>query len=406
MFMIRQAIISSGVIYHQYLTQPGQPLADFEVLDLADLARIDLNVYGVVLVPRSTDGDILRARRYQFARYLDQGGVLLAFGELWANWFPGCNWQAECAADIQEPVIVGDNPLLAGFSARALHWHPVNERWCCHGHLQAPPGVEVLVQNARGDAWLYIDRATTNGVILASSNLDPDTHTYHGHEIAKILLERMITWAQDEATEIKNRRGQQIKKIAGLYSGVHFQKMFYQDAEFGPHFAILPGWELASVNLYDFSALWIPRESNQNELLKNRKKLVNYLHAGGTLICFDEISQPWLPAGQWSQRPANLEQIRIANHPLVAQLRPHQVRWHSHGTYATYPNVDILLDDQRGGVLLFLDEKTFSGRLLAGTLDPDCHAGYGSEITRPLLRAILAWLRQPETEPVEVAVAV
>jgi len=396
--MIRQAVISGGVAYHYHLTKPGQPLAGFEVIDLAELAQVDLNTFDVVIVPRSTDGEMLRARRYQFTRYLDNRGVLLAFGELWANWFPGCNWQAECAEDLAQPVIAGDHPLVAGFSSRVLHWHPSLERWCCHGHLTAPPEAEVVVQNTRGDAWLYIDRTTTNGVILASTNLDPDTHTYHDHEIARMLLERMVVWAQAEAAQAHIRQQRRVKKIAGLYSGVYFQRSFYQNPEFAGQFAILPIWELAGANLHDFAALWIPRESNQNILRQNRQKLLQYLQTGGTIICFDEVSQPWLPVGTWTHRPVKLSTVRVENHPLVAQLTPDQVRWHSHGAYQVDDNADILIHDDHGGVMLFLDERTFPGKLLAGTLDPDCHAGFGTEITRPLLRAILAWIKTTQFE--------
>ena len=70
------------------------------------------------------------------------------------------------------------------------------------------------------------------------------------------------------------------------------------------------------------------------------------------------------------------------------------MRWHSHGAYDAYPNADVLVDDGADGVMLFLDERSFPGKLLAGTLDPDCHAGFGTETTRPLLRAILAWVRR------------
>ena len=396
--MIRQAVISGGVAYHYNLTQPGQPLDGFEVIDLAHLAQVDLNAFDVVVVPRSTDGEMLHARRYQIARYLDNGGVLLAFGELWANWFPGCNWQAECTEDLEEPVIVGNHPLVAGFSPRVLHWHPSIERWCCHGHLIAPSEAEVIVQNAHGDAWLYIDRTTTKGVILASTNLDPDTHTYHGHEIAKILLERMVAWAQTEAEQIHVCRQSRVKKIAGLYSGVYFQQSFYENPEFESRFAILPVLELPGANLHDFAALWIPRESNQNMLLQNRQKLLQYLQEGGTIICFDEVSQPWLPVGTWTHRPVKLSTVCVENHPIVAHLTPSQVRWHSHGAYQAYDNADILIHDDQGGVMLFLDERSFFGKLLAGTLDPDCHAGFGTEITRPLLRAILEWVKTIQLE--------
>ena len=64
--MIRQAFISNGVAYHHGIVQPGQPLADFEVVDLGRLADVDLNAYDLIVVPRSADGESLRARRYQF----------------------------------------------------------------------------------------------------------------------------------------------------------------------------------------------------------------------------------------------------------------------------------------------------------------------------------------------------
>ena len=47
-------------------------------------------------------------------------------------------------------------------------------------------------------------------------------------------------------------------------------------------------------------------------------------------------------------------------------------------------------------VEVWVDEASFAGTLLAGTIDPDCHAGFGSQRTRPLLRALLAWVGQPE----------
>lgn len=391
--MIRKAVITGGVAYHHGLTQHGEVLGDFEVIDVGRMASVEINDFDLLVVPRSTDGDALYARRYQIARFLDQGGVLIALGELWANWFPGCRWEEECPEDTLEPVIVANHPLTAGFSASDLHWHPSRERWCCHGHLVAPPGADVLVGNARGDAWLYVDRATTNGVIVASTNLDPDTHTFHGKAIARRFFGRLLAWASAEAAANHRRPARERRKIAGLYSGVHFQRAFYEDPEFRESFVILPVWELDATRLDDYAALWIPRESNQGALMRNRAKLARYLQAGGTIVCWDEVNQPWLPAGQWELKHANLDTIRLAPHPMLAPLTVDQVRWHSHGVYRAYDNAQVLIDDGQGGVMLFLDERTFSGRLLAGTMDPDCHAGFGNEATRPLLRAILSWIK-------------
>lgn len=80
-------------------------------------------------------------------------------------------------------------------------------------------------------------------------------------------------------------------------------------------------------------------------------------------------------------------------HFEVLDLGPEQVGWHSHGAYEAYPEADVLVHDGQGCVMLFLDERSYVGKLLVGTMDPDCHAGFGTETTRPLLRAILAWVR-------------
>ncbi len=403
--MLRKAFLSSGVSYHYDLVQVGGLLADFEVIDLGQLEQVNLNEYSLILVPRSADGEVLQARRYQIARFLDHGGVLIALGELWANWFPGCAWQGECHEDTLEPVVTSDHPLVAGYTSHDLHWHPAKERWCCHGHLAAPPQAEVLVRNTHGDAWLYIDRHSTNGVILASSNLDPDTHLFHGQAVAGNFFTRLLAWATQEAERAEDRRRRVPQRIAGLYSGVHFHRAFYEDREFAPQFAVLPVWELAATDLHDYAALWVPRESNQAALVRNRAKLHDYLQEGGTLVCFDEVNQPWLPAGQWSPRHLDVANVRLGAHSAVAGLTTDQVRWHSHGAYAPYPNAEILVDDGADGVILFVDRRSFPGTLLAGTLDPDCHAGFGTETTRPLLRSLLAWLRDKERTGVDAGAA-
>lgn len=156
---------------------------------------------------------------------------------------------------------------------------------------------------------------------------------------------------------------------------------------------MLPVWELEATNLHGYAALWIPRESNQRELVHNRAKLLEYLRGGGTIICFDEVNQPCLPVGSWSLAHVRIESAGVASHPMVAHLSPEHVNWHSHGAYEAYPNADVLVDDSEGHVMLFLDERSFEGTLLVGTMDPDCHVGFGAEVTRPLLRAILTWVR-------------
>jgi hypothetical protein len=394
---MRKAIVTAGVSYHDALTQPGQPLSEFERLDVHSLGEVELVAFDLVIVPRSVSCDALWLRRHQFARFLDGGGVLVVFGEAWTNWFPGCRWERESAADLLAPVL-SLHPLLHGVAAEALHWHGKGPNWCNHRHLLAPPNAEVVVANADGDAWLYVDRITTKGVILAATNLDLDTHAFHGNAAARTLLVRLLTFAESEVTRSRS----QADKIGYLYSGVHFQRGFVDDAEFGPRLAVLPVEELAGADLSRYPAVWVPRESNQAMLVRYRDKLTNYLSGGGTLVSFEEINQPWFPGADWVQCHIDTSGLELSGHPLLSGLTLDDVRWHGHGAFVPPHHATELIwtcdtTIDRHLALLYLDEHTFApGRLLAGTLDPDCHVGYGSDAPRALLRNLFAWARAPQ----------
>jgi hypothetical protein len=263
----------------------------------------------------------------------------------------------------------------------------------------------VLAANRRGDAWMYLDRATTNGVILAASNLDLDTHAFHWNDTARRLLQRVLAWAEGEAAGAVERARRAPPKIAGLFSGVHFQRGFYADAEFGPHFAVVPAEELGVLDLGHFAALWVPRESNQAALLRHRDAIEAYLLGGGALVTTEEINQPWLRHAHWEHRKVDPRSLTVATHPLVQGLTVDHEWWHAHGAYAPPPDAVTLIQEADGGAVLYLDERSYApGRVLAGTLDPDCHVGYGSDVPRPLLRAMLRWALAWTREPVASAV--
>jgi len=348
---VRKAIATAGGSYHHALTQPGQLLSDFRALDVHALTEVDLAEYDLVVVPRSVSGDVLWVRRHQFERFLDAGGVLLASGEAWTNWFAGCHWEAECPEDLLPPVL-SDHPLLRNITPEALHWHGKGPRWCNQGHLLPPCGAEVQVANTRGDAWLYVNRSNTNGVIMAATNLDLDTHVFHGNATARELLQRILAWAEGEASRGFERRAQARPKIAFLYSGVHFQRAFCEDVEFAPRLAVVPVEELAGIDLSRYPAVWVPRESNQALLVHYRSRLESYLATGGILVTFEEVNQPWLPGAIWRQRHVNAAKFSLAEHPLVSGLSLEDVRWHAHGAFDPPSGTTTLISEEDGGAVL------------------------------------------------------
>jgi hypothetical protein len=157
------------------------------------------------------------------------------------------------------------------------------------------------------------------------------------------------------------------KKIAGLYSGIYAQWAFYQDPEFGLRFALLPVWELATANLDDYLALWIPPESNQLILMRHREQFLAYLEAGGIIVCFEGANHAWLPEQGCQLQPLHLESLQ----PPLAPQRG---------------------ESDLAGISLSLDERSYRGKLLVGTIAPPGQVDFKAEATRPLLRAMLAWL--------------
>lgn len=387
---MRGVIVHGGGAAHDAL---AAYLETFRTVPLADLAAFDLEPYDVVVVPRSCEPDALYARRHQFARFLGRGGIVVAFGESPRPWLPGLRWMPESLDDVRRPPRVHPHPLLDGIDADELWWHR-DERWCQHGHLLAPAGAEPLVSNAAGDAWAYVDRATTRGTILVSANLDIDTHLFHGSGVARRLMERFVRWLEEQVASDAARRARPSERIVYLLSGANFQLRFAEER--AATFAAVPAVELAALELADCRALWVPRESDQVALEAAASRIEVYVRAGGTLLAFEEATRPWLPGASWTTAKVDITTLeRATTHPIARAVPELSRPWHAHGLLRVPPDATVLLRDPASGLAALATWSFGSGRVLAGTLDPDAHAGYGSRLGDDLLAAIIEWVAAP-----------
>ncbi len=388
---MRGAVIHAGGAAHDALARFLG--TGFLPVPLGSLAATDLESFDAVVVPRSVDAEALWVRRHQFARFLDRGGVLVVFGEVWTNWLPGARWEPEAPEDVREPPVVHAHPLVAGVAPGELWWHREHERWCCHGHVRAPAGTELVVTNARGAGWYYVDRVSTRGTIVVASNLDLDTHLYHGSEIARRLLERLLAWLADELARSAALRARTSDRIAYLYSGVHFQRGFFE-SEFRDALAVVPAAELAALDLGDYPALWVPRESDQQALAASAERIAACVRRGGTLVVLEEMTGSWLPVASWEPRRVDARALARADHRLVRALPPLERPWHAHGLLRVPAEAERLVWDPATGEAALACWRVGEGRILAGTIDADAHAGYGSVLPLAFLRELVAWARE------------
>lgn len=393
---MKGAFIDAGGAAQRALSAPGQPFSRLQTVELERLAATNLEGFDLVVVPRSCDGDALYARRHQFSRFLDRGGVLIAIGELWTNWLPGTRWEPESPEDTRPPALVAPHELVDELGAEDLWWHKDPGGWCCHGHVRVADGVETLVATPDGGSWLHVDRVSTRGSIVVASNLDLDTHAYNGSEIARTLLERLMAWAEGEVKANAARRRTRSDRIAGYFSGVFFQQGFFSARE---QFAIVPSPEFSALDLEAYPALWIPRESDQRTLEANAGRIASYLEGGGKVVALESIDRPWLHGASWEARTVDLGRTRRADHPLVRALGKLERPWHAHGALRVPPDAEVLLSEPEGGVLL-ATYPVGKGEVLISTIDPDSHAGYGSSIPDAFIDEIVAWTRSSVPLPV------
>ena len=199
-------------------------------------------------------------------------------------------------------------------------------------------------------------------------------------------------------------------RIGAIYSGSKWQYDLFTSEKYRPFISdILYVCNLPTTDLSLFDVLIVPRESNQEALLKIRQKLIQFLNKGKLLISFGEVTRPWLPYCIWEGHYPRFrykeldkcdrgrlvtEPYRILDlkHPLFRNLEIEDLQWHFHGVFHAPKNVQVLLKYGENSDIIYLDSSNFRGKILATTLDPDVHAGYGViKKTQKFLDNVLKW---------------
>jgi len=185
-------------------------------------------------------------------------------------------------------------------------------------------------------------------------------------------------------------------KIGAIYSGNFFQHRIFNMEEFRTILKILPACDLPRFDLSKFDALLMAREGNQEVLLANKRKLVRFLDGGGRIISFGEVVNKWLPLCDWRDERIDANTFKIVDetYPLFREISLDDLKWHPrtvHGIFVLYENARPLITGENNYGIMYLDEKSFKGEILATVLDPLCHAGYGLERPMKILKNIIHW---------------
>lgn len=150
-----------------------------ESLDMYELPSANLEPYIALMITGNVDQELLYRERAVIRDFLDSGKVVVFSGHLLHPWLPGAGTfvpkEIRSFRDY-EIRIVKPHPIFEGVEAEDLTLRRGVAGFFARGHNPPPEGAEVLLELADGEPIVYVDRRSTNGIILAHSGYDLLAH--------------------------------------------------------------------------------------------------------------------------------------------------------------------------------------------------------------------------------------
>lgn len=208
---MRAAILYSGISYqHFFLERDGGKYGGrFEkIIYLPDLKNTDLNQFDYIIVPTRLNQNILMENKEKFADYLQNGGHIIAFGEMPKPWLSAVKWKfyptnfywwVNRGADLPLYPASEDHELFRYITVNDAKWH-------YHGVYLPPSEAEPILVNELGEAIIYVDHASYKGNLYLTT-LDPDYHLGQGF-IPKTekFLDGFLKWAESDMTKYQTEK--------------------------------------------------------------------------------------------------------------------------------------------------------------------------------------------------------
>ncbi|MEY7850630.1 hypothetical protein AB7C87_15690 [Natrarchaeobius sp. A-rgal3] len=198
-----------------------------------------------------------------------------------------------------------------------------------------------------------------------------------------------------------------MRTLATLYSGSAPQRRTFVESEYARFFdEVLPLRKLAETDLSAFDGLFVPSRLHIGELTARAPQLRSFLDDGGTIATFGQQPEPWLPDLEWTYRPTNFwwwlepdgdSGLRFPRptDEFFDYVPPADCEWHFHGSFDPPREARVLIRDDTGGAVLYVDDRNWDGTAIVAALDPTYHFGsYFMPATDRFLSGFLPWLRE------------
>lgn len=195
-----------------------------------------------------------------------------------------------------------------------------------------------------------------------------------------------------------------MKSVGVLYGGSLPERRVLDRPELGRWVTEeIPVRDLPSARLDHLDALLIPEGTHQGILRQGAETVTGMLDRGATVAVFGDQPTEWLPGLRWewrSVRTCGPLTVIDDTHPFHRHVRLDDATWHHHGVLRPTDGATTLVATEDGAAVLYVDETSTPGTIVASTFDPISHLGTSMmPAAGRFLAQFLPWLAAEAAQP-------
>ncbi len=145
----------------------------YEGLESAFLGDSLKEAFRIILIPSGIDQVLLYHHKEVIAKFLDKGGILLSFAQNYREWLPGNSlYQVSQTPLKNRKILTCKHPITMGVRDYDITYRRGVCGFFSRGYFNPPKNAEIFLKDNADCCVGYIDRDSTNGVILSTAGAD------------------------------------------------------------------------------------------------------------------------------------------------------------------------------------------------------------------------------------------
>ena len=428
-----------------------------EYVDLYDdMTDISLEKYCAVILPAMLDEVYLFRYKNKINTYLKNGGIVFSFLQNFTELLPGNTGYVPSPMPIKDREIYITDSESSRMIFNGVREYDLNYRRGVKGFFNrgffrlekfAKENMpETILQDIKGECVAYIDRHSTNGIIVAAASTDLFSYGLFDNTTARRMGINLLNWLEKELEkkDYKSLREKatysndeiieesvfnygekketgKIKK-AIITGGIAFHQKFFENKN-GKYAKMFDERvyvaDIKNFRFSDYDIVVLASNLNTRFLIPYKEKIEEYLKNGGNIVSLGDSGIEYLPNINWINYPTNfwwwksegadmplyavesldggvtfVKQTTGTKEGLFKKINVNTAKWHYHGAFIPPVNSESILVNEMDEAIIYKD-KSFKGNLYVMSLDPDYHLGQGFMPTTELFfDALMEWIEE------------